>query len=693
MPRQFILPMSDFAGFSRARIFLFSQQNNFEFRMSKATDKYTLISSVHGRDRRELRSIGKKDLQAAVKYGTKESGRTVNGEFRWKYTFANVVYITDSTSTREITSYILPISIQRVLETDQDMKGQNQLRKRLKNSELCTSHTVLVIDQSGSMRTCDVDNFKTRSDAVYGAVALDIVGNMIDTNQARGTDVLTLIEMKNEANVIYEREPITNILFNMLLERLETNQPSSHGNFYPALQKVRQVLENDQENEAIAVMMIFLSDGNPSDHHYFSMTREDSSERILKQVELLSQTFTTQLTVGTIGFGQSSSEFLILNEMARTAEAFGAFGSFKYSKCCPVTLSSAMTSMSSQLTMTRMRLESHAKVTERDVILEKLPLADFFGFNVNKWTIYNQSVYRCRWKAESQEWDYEFPMISAHANGIAKSKKIFGKGAERMVFVLQELHDGQPVGERLAGKETKYAKNEQMKMKYHEVFCKTQHRSGEVAREFNARVESLLKAHGMSGSYAQIKFLDCFVYCMLDTNVGFEFQRGILAEKLLDPEQYMKWNDNTGRVHEKGKLLNEEKMDADSAPDVFEISHQLDLILEESEDEPDEEDMVACFAPGVPLKKTIEQEDFPQAFSHFSYQSSKRQILVCDLQGVLNTKIAPHVFELTDPVIHSASDKKGAFGRTDRGKKGMQSFFKTHHCNALCELLGLPNDK
>ena len=50
---------------------------------------------------------------------------------------------------------------------------------------------------------------------------------MIDTKQVRGTDVLTLIEMKDTVTVIYEREPITSILFNMIIGRLENNSHCS----------------------------------------------------------------------------------------------------------------------------------------------------------------------------------------------------------------------------------------------------------------------------------------------------------------------------------------------------------------------------------------------------------------------------------------------------------------------------------
>jgi hypothetical protein len=86
--------------------------------------------------------------------------------------------------------------------------------------------------------------------------------------------------------------------------------------------------------------------------------------------------------------------------------------------------------------------------------------------------------------------------------------------------------------------------------------------------------------------------------------------------------------------------------------------------------------------------------DVLQAFSHFTYRSSKRKMLVCDLQGVYSETL--DTVELTDPVIHFASghhdDKNHVYGRTDRGRKGIQDFFKTHKCNDVCAMLGLPSD-
>ena len=62
---------------------------------------------------------------------------------------------------------------------------------------------------------------------------------------------------------------------------------------------------------------------------------------------------------------------------------------------------------------------------------------------------------------------------------------------------------------------------------------------------------------------------------------------------------------------------------------------------------------------------------------------------MCDLQGVLDLSSETPCFELTDPVIHyrSISGRKNVFGRTDRGQKGINSFYKTHKCSDLCEAL------
>mmetsp|Transcript_36036 Transcript_36036/g.84689 ORF Transcript_36036/g.84689 Transcript_36036/m.84689 type:complete len:408 (-) Transcript_36036:235-1458(-) len=69
----------------------------------------------------------------------------------------------------------------------------------------------------------------------------------------------------------------------------------------------------------------------------------------------------------------------------------------------------------------------------------------------------------------------------------------------------------------------------------------------------------------------------------------------------------------------------------------------------------------------------------PQAFSHFTWEESRRKLLVCDIQGVGDC--------YTDPQIHSV-DGEG-FGTGNMGLNGIQKFFSTHKCNAICKMLQL----
>ncbi|RUP44965.1 kinase-like domain-containing protein [Jimgerdemannia flammicorona] len=69
-----------------------------------------------------------------------------------------------------------------------------------------------------------------------------------------------------------------------------------------------------------------------------------------------------------------------------------------------------------------------------------------------------------------------------------------------------------------------------------------------------------------------------------------------------------------------------------------------------------------------------------QAYSHFTWQKSGNKLIVVDLQGV--------AYIMTDPVIHSVNPPH-SFGSTDFGREGVDSFFSTHRCNYVCDMLNL----
>lgn len=79
--------------------------------------------------------------------------------------------------------------------------------------------------------------------------------------------------------------------------------------------------------------------------------------------------------------------------------------------------------------------------------------------------------------------------------------------------------------------------------KFHETFCNTQERAQRLAQALNARLETV---PGYDPTTPKILFLECSVYIVNDSNLG---EIGMLVEKQLDPNKYMKWNDNCGAIN------------------------------------------------------------------------------------------------------------------------------------------------
>jgi elongation factor 2 kinase len=75
-----------------------------------------------------------------------------------------------------------------------------------------------------------------------------------------------------------------------------------------------------------------------------------------------------------------------------------------------------------------------------------------------------------------------------------------------------------------------------------------------------------------------------------------------------------------------------------------------------------------------------DERSTPQAFSHFTFESSDRKFMVVDIQGVGDL--------YTDPQIHSYDED--AFGKGNMGKRGIDKFLSTHRCNPICRYFRLP---
>ena len=77
--------------------------------------------------------------------------------------------------------------------------------------------------------------------------------------------------------------------------------------------------------------------------------------------------------------------------------------------------------------------------------------------------------------------------------------------------------------------------------------------------------------------------------------------------------------------------------------------------------------------------------DAMECFTHFTYEHTKRTLLVIDLRTihVSNKKI----FKITEPVVFSLIPNR--FSSSDLGQKGIEHFRAHHKCNSFCKEIGL----
>jgi len=214
----------------------------------------------------------------------------------------------------------------------------------------------------------------------------------------------------------------------------------------------------------------------------------------------------------------------------------------------------------------------------------------------------------------------------------------------------------------------------------------------------------------------RILFIEPFVVEVMEKGHRMPY----LVEKMLDGE-YQKYNNNMGYVEREARQPQSQKEESQVNNDDL-VGQMANLGLdglgaieegseeeedsdeEESDDDEGDGDVKIVFdatetAPesGTYVKKDVKDLYFPQAFSHFTYVKSKKNFMVVDLQGVFTDDVTDGTccYELTDPVIHHRHGKrfrKWSFGRTDRGRKGIKAFLRTHQCTDVCRLLGLPEN-
>ena len=162
----------------------------------------------------------------------------------------------------------------------EQQKQENKHRQFLRsNPGSISEHIVCVIDQSGSMKKSDMPGARNRSMAVFASILLDVLLNSIVSGQGDSDDVLTLIDMREDATVLLDREPLDVVTYNKIVAMMTEVQPGGQGYFIPALEKLYEILVHDsKQGLEHKVHVMFLTDGRPSDR----FVGEDSHIAVLR---------------------------------------------------------------------------------------------------------------------------------------------------------------------------------------------------------------------------------------------------------------------------------------------------------------------------------------------------------------------------------------------------------------------------
>ena len=678
--------------------------------MDVPTSAVTFVETEHGRLRRRQRGIDKKDLQAAKKYGTKSGTHPRhNGDRTSMYEHKDIVYIVNEVTGEEVTSYAKPLKLDPV-PVDATLRKQHETAKsRIReNLDSWTSNTVIVVDTSGSMKTADVWGTRTRLGAVWVSIALDFLAHRLENGDASPTDVVSIVSLSLSSTVVIREAPCTWILYNTLVEIYNDSlvEASGHGPFLPCLSCAEELLQRNS-NASCAMALIFLSDGAPSDFMLSKGATKDEWRCIISErVERLAEKFGRRLTFTAIGIGDYES-FETLEKMVEAAKDYGAIAEFRRPSMTSASLGSVFTSVATSITTTQLEMTDLSTMKQRkvrDFVRESRTKAsesivrvssdDFWIYPLN---LVRRRVYREWFEGKKIQHVFEeTTMQHPDARYVAMAKRPFGEGAERFAFRFFEIAADQKtiLGPALVAKESRLiledegsaVGDERARKKFVRTFCSTQQLARRLAQEFNDKMDRTRRIHRDT---PRVTFLDCSIYEIKDKNLG---KLSVLVEQKLDHTKWHKWNSNNGYVE--GMERAPKCACAEEKRDELVKVQSLDLgaIDEGSEDEnasTDEEDEATH---RVIQPVLFSASDVAQAFSHFTYQTSKRKRLVCDLQGVFDERA--NVMRFSDPVIHyynlNRSDRRCVHGRTDRGVKGFRMFFETHnngYHGHLCRLV------
>lgn len=565
----------------------------------------SILSTEHGRLRREQRDIRKRDLYKALVHGRRE--RCWGS--RWKIEYDGIIFIVNNSLTQEVTAYPSPLGLAPVesKELNLNFKTRDFL---IKNPDRCTSHTVLVVDNSGSMSTHDIALHRDRQIAAYSITAMEFVAEQLFKQTATNSDVVTLIEFDRNAREVFSKEPFSWELYNKLLNRRskrcyvsregdrQLDRLNGDSNYLKALDTADIALSYI-DHPRCAISLLFLSDGAPTDATTMKLTPWAAETLMTEKIAAIAKKYKERLNIQMIGFGDSFQDFTVLTNLAEAATGTksGTKAEFTYCGKAADKIGSAVSSLVSSTTETRTYLltsDSGKSLNKREVQMEsemngtiKWKYHMIVGHYVYDRSIddfvphpglppgategtENEPSSSTKTKTEigspsssrttglisrfatlfgTEKSSNESPSSIKHdklPSQLAIGKNPYGKGAERLAFrcnlAYSSSEDDFAFNEMIA-KETILVKRPTDNIKFHKSFCKAQDLSNYLAWEFNNRLRAM-------SSYSptetpMIVFLPCSILVLDDPEWP---GRGVLVEKKLNNEKYgwKKYNDNAG---------------------------------------------------------------------------------------------------------------------------------------------------
>lgn len=176
----------------------------------------------------ELRGVERNVIQEkcleTIITGVKEP--SVNG--RWKFTADGITVITDPYECEVVTTWRNPghgIVLRKIGITTDIAEAHKRSLRRAKQKSTWTSHTVAIVDQSGSMREIDMDKLVMWSDLVWLSLAVDVVAKGLKSGERGVTDMLSVISMRTTSETVIRCQPFDWILYNELVDLLYSSSP------------------------------------------------------------------------------------------------------------------------------------------------------------------------------------------------------------------------------------------------------------------------------------------------------------------------------------------------------------------------------------------------------------------------------------------------------------------------------------